>query len=92
MSISKKVVAFASGFVMLSAPFFGAAAEAKTKTKHHHHWHIAQKYAQPQYRRSVDGDLIDSQGWRLRDGTWDNTCFNLDYLPSQFACSARGRR
>jgi hypothetical protein len=91
MSVSKKVVVFFAGIGMLSTPFFGAAAEAMTK-KHHRHGvhHFSQP--RPMYRRSVDGDLVDNNGWRLRDGTWDNTCFNLDYLPSEFACSARGRR
>jgi hypothetical protein len=40
-------------------------------------------------RRVAGGDLADCHGWRLREGGWDSTCFNLDYLPSQFACSSR---
>jgi hypothetical protein len=38
-------------------------------------------------RRTAEGEIVDCQGWRLRPGGWDNSCFNLDYLPSQFACS-----
>jgi hypothetical protein len=45
--------------------------------------------AQPHVNRS--GDVIDSQGWRLSDGNWDNTCFRtLEYLPSMSACSGGG--
>jgi len=30
-------------------------------------------------------------GWRLRSNAkgWDNTCLDVPWLPSQFACSAR---
>ena len=40
--------------------------------------------------RAVDGSLVDCQGWRLWTNGWDPSCHNLDYLPSQFACGARG--
>jgi hypothetical protein len=43
-------------------------------------------------RRTAEGEIVDCQGWRLRPGGWDNSCFNLDYLPSQFACSTGGVR
>jgi hypothetical protein len=43
-------------------------------------------------RRTAEGEIVDCQGWRLRPGGWDNSCFNLDYLPSQFACSGAGVR
>jgi len=31
---------------------------------------------------------VDRGGWRLRSNAigWDNTCFDLGYLPSEFAC------
>jgi hypothetical protein len=44
--------------------------------------------AQAQTAVNRNGDVIDSQGWRLRDGNWDSTCFRtLDYLPSMSACT-----
>ena len=44
--------------------------------------------AQAQTAVNRNGDVIDSQGWRLHDGNWDNTCFRtLDYLSSMSACS-----
>jgi Spy/CpxP family protein refolding chaperone len=47
--------------------------------------------AQAQTAVNRNGDVIDSQGWRLHDGNWDNTCFRtLDYLPSMSACSGSG--
>jgi hypothetical protein len=44
--------------------------------------------------RTAEGELVDCRGWRKRDTVigWDNSCFGLDYLPSMYACSARGRR
>jgi hypothetical protein len=67
------------------------ASEAKTKPRprrHVHHW--VDRVSNPDrsgIRRSANGELIDRNGWRLRNGEWDNTCHNLSYLPSQFACS-----
>jgi hypothetical protein len=72
---------------MLAAPILG---EAQAKNKWHRHGVVKRQNHCP-LRRSVDGDLVDCQGWRLRSSGWDNSCFNLDYLPSQFACS-KGRR
>jgi Spy/CpxP family protein refolding chaperone len=47
--------------------------------------------AQAQTHVNRSGDVIDSQGWRLSDGNWDNTCFRtLDYLSSMSACSGGG--
>jgi hypothetical protein len=41
-------------------------------------------------RRSIDGDLIDRDGWR-HGKSWDNTCFRtLDYLSYSSACSGSG--
>jgi hypothetical protein len=43
--------------------------------------------------RIASGELVDCHGWRLGNGIgWDNSCLNLDYLPSMFACGGRGRR
>ena len=47
--------------------------------------------AQAQTHVNRSGDVIDSQGWRLSNGNWDNTCFRtLDYLSSMSACSGGG--
>lgn len=75
-------------FAMLVTPVFDAA-QAKSKT---HRVRMVKSVSHCPVRRTVDGDLVDCQGWRLRSGGWDNSCFNLDYLPSQFACSSKGRR
>ncbi len=94
MAISNKLAAFAAGFAVLAAPMFAAAAEAKAKHHHHHHHlrHFAKKPHIRGLRYSPDGDLIDRDGWRLRSGVWDNTCFNLDYMASVYACSGSRRR
>jgi hypothetical protein len=69
-------------------------AEAKTQA---HKGYAGQRYARGgQYncplRQTVNGDTVDCHGWRLRTNAtgWDNTCLNLDYLPSMYACSSRG--
>ncbi len=78
---------FVAGFAVVAAPMVGGA-DAKTKT-HRRHF-VKTRAVCP--RRTAEGEVVDCNGWRLRPGGWDNTCFNLDYLPSQFACSARSRR
>jgi hypothetical protein len=91
VNISNRLVTFPVTLAVLGALSFGAAAEAKPNK---HHRHFANR---PHYHRSLrvtaGGELTDSQGWRKRDNAkgWDNTCFNLDYLSSMYACSA-GRR
>jgi hypothetical protein len=67
----------------------GAAPKIQTVQYTHrrpHHYASA-----PSVRRSPDGALIDSQGWRFWNGQWDNTCFRtLDHLSSSAACSGGG--
>lgn len=40
---------------------------------------------------TASGALVDCHGWRLRTTArgWDNTCVDLDYLPSMYACNAK---
>jgi hypothetical protein len=41
----------------------------------------------PYVRRTVNGDLIDREGWRLKNGEWTSDCFRtLDYLGTDTAC------
>ena len=89
MGISNRLVVITVSFAMIGAPLLTYAAEAKPKT--HHRPVVAKAHSCP-LRRTAEGELVDCQGWRLRSSTigWDNTCFNLDYLPSQFACSSNG--
>ncbi|MGO9487015.1 MAG: hypothetical protein ACLPX9_20995 [Rhodomicrobium sp.] len=90
MSIRNNFVSLAAAFVLVAAPLSQASAEDGTKTHRHH---SAKKPAGCPLHRTAEGELVDCQGWRLRQNAtgWDNSCFNLDYLPSQYACS-RGRR
>jgi hypothetical protein len=50
----------------------------------------AQGPAYETYGVTWQGELVDKAGWRLREGGWDNTCFSMPWLPSQYACSAKG--
>ena len=90
MNISRLLTAVAASLAMLATATLGTAAEAKTG-KTYHRTAMKRQGSCPLHRTS-EGELVDCNGWRLRPGGWDNTCFNLDYLPSQFACSSRGRR
>ncbi len=74
-------------FALLVTPVFEAQAKSKA-----HRARVVKSERHCPLRRTVGGDLVDCQGWRLRPGGWDNSCLNLDYLPSQFACSSRGGR
>jgi hypothetical protein len=80
----------------LSIAGFGAAAllngtayaeigTAKSYANAHHRWaarHYRSVAADQPYRR------IDAEGWRYRNGNWDNDCFrHLDYLSGMDACS-----
>jgi hypothetical protein len=90
VSFFKKVVAFTACLSILAAgPASMVAAKSRVKAKAHHR-HVAQGSAGCPLRRVAGGDLADCHGWRLIDGRWDNTCFNLDYMLSQYACSGPG--
>jgi hypothetical protein len=44
--------------------------------------------AQAQTRADQNQTVVDQQGWRFLNGSWDNTCFRtLNYLDSASACS-----
>jgi hypothetical protein len=74
---------------LLAAPALSHAGD--TKGRHRHY--LGKPVACPMHR-NAEGELVDCQGWRKRANAtgWDNSCFHLDYLPSMYACSARGRR
>ena len=77
---------------LLAVNLPGTTAEAKGKSHYRRYVH-QYRFPSPHWnglRRSIDGDLVDRDGWRFRNGQWDNSCFNLLYLPSQFACSTNG--
>jgi hypothetical protein len=95
MTIARMLtLAVATVATLAASPLAPDTAEAKSKA---YKGYAGPRYARAgQYgcplRRTVDGDLVDCRGWRLRSNAtgWDNTCLNLDYLPSMYACSSRG--
>jgi hypothetical protein len=70
-------------YVILAAP------EADSRGVLHYR-HFAQRFIGCPLHRAVDGTLVDCHGWRKRDNAigWDNSCFNLNYLSSMYACGA----
>ena len=94
--MSNKLVVFVSGLAILATPMIAFPVQAKVKHRHHHHHrhlvHFVKKPHLRGVRYSPDGDVIDRDGWRKRPSGWDNSCLNLDYLSSMYACGASGRR
>ena len=95
MLASKKLVALAAALAVLAAPLPGAAAQTRT-----YHRHYAYRHAyRPAYRPLAAGywnypgyyGYGYGTGWRHRSNArgWDNTCLDLPWLPSEFACSAK---
>jgi len=80
--------------VALMLPAASALAQAEGTSKKSHHCHFARKHqAGCPIHLTAEGDPVDCHGWRYRSNIgWDNTCLNLDYLPSEFACSMGTRR
>ena len=89
MGTKWKLVALAAAFSMLVAPVFGATAASKAKI-HHRHYVAGQAYhAVPPAGYHV---VWYAPGWRHRSNAigWDNTCLDVPWLLSEFACSAGG--
>ncbi len=90
MNRNRILTATAAIIAMLTVSMAGAAAEAKTNTRHRY---VAKSQNTCPLRRTVNGDIVDCHGWRLRSNAtgWDNSCLNLDYLPSMYACGSSRR-
>jgi hypothetical protein len=88
--ISRKSVLVAACVALLTAPMFATAAEARHKGHHRNHIHrLAHRHSTGNFlRMTFEGEIVGRAGWRFRNTGWDNSCFNLPYLNSQFACSS----
>jgi hypothetical protein len=87
MITSNRLAVIAIGFAVLAASI-NASAESR-KTRAHHRQHATKSSGCPVYT-NAEGELVDCRGWRKRSNAtgWDNTCFNLPYLSSMFACGS----
>ncbi len=84
----QKGAVFIACFALLAAQ----AADARPITRYRYYVPKPITVGCPVHR-AVDGTPVDCHGWRYRDNYgWDNTCFNLDYMPTMYACSAHGAR
>ena len=90
MRIINKVSFGIAVAALFAAHFSAIMTEAKAKSRHRQYVHKRFGHRpnldRSGVRRSVDGNLMDRNGWRLIDGQWNNRCHNLAYIPSQFAC------
>ena len=94
MRAYNKLAALITCCAMLAAPTAQSAAETRKRGgqvyhRTHYPHHLQRQSGCPVHRNSF-GELMDCHGWRLGSMGWDNTCFNLGYLPSQFACTPSG--
>jgi hypothetical protein len=89
MIVTSKLAAIVACCAIVSAPAFAATHRVGHMT---HHKFFAREEARCPLHRNVYGELVSCDGWRLGSTAigWDNSCLNLDYLPSQFACSGNG--
>jgi hypothetical protein len=92
MSIFKKMAAYTTAVAVLSVPLFASSADALPRKHYRHHgYHASKSY--DSLRRVAGGALADRNGWRYRVGYgWDNSCFNIDYMLSRYACTAQGHQ
>lgn len=89
--MNMKLFAAGAALAILAIPM-AHSVNAQPRRPAYRHYGYAPGRSYP-LRRLPGGDLVDRNGWRYRPGLgWDNTCFNLDYLPSQYACSPATRR
>jgi hypothetical protein len=79
----KKLAYFTVICLIFSVPLYGAAAEIKHKPHYRHY------VSKSHHHRLWLANQTDNNGWRHRSRGWDNTCLNLAYLPSEFACDAK---
>jgi hypothetical protein len=81
-----RLAAIVACCAIVAAPAFADTYKARHMAYRQHY--IREARACPLHRNAA-GNLISCDGWRLRSSSkgWDNSCLNLDYLPSQFACS-----
>lgn len=93
MSITNRLVVCGAILTLLVSPLFTTSSNAKPKRYYQRHdYGRYPPGATGPLRRNAEGDYIDRDGWRYRTGIgWDNTCLNLDYLPSAYACSNNRR-
>jgi hypothetical protein len=89
MITNNRLAAIAIGFAVLAVSVNASAANRKARA---HHRHYVTKSIGCSVYRNAEGELVNCRGWRKRDNLagWDNTCFNLPHLSSQFACSTGG--
>ena len=84
-----KAIALSAAFAMLTAPV-GATAGQRAKMPH---VEAQVYYPVPSgfYAGYYGVPYNYGYGWRHRSNArgWDNTCLNLPWLPSEFACSSK---
>jgi hypothetical protein len=85
-----KLAVVTTAAVMLVVPMFGAVAK-EASTEQQQYWPYMRMAKGCPLHRAAGGAIVDCHGWRLRSTVrgWDNSCFNLDYLPSSVACTSR---
>ncbi len=95
MSANSKVVVLVAALSVLVASAFGATAQQRVRGHHRPYVRAQVYYPVPSgYYAGYYGAPYSygyDNGWRKRSNArgWDNTCLDLPWLPSEFACSAK---
>ena len=88
MYASIKIAALAAAFAMIATPTVDASAQSR---KPAYKGYAGYKPLHPLPNGYWQCANCYPGGWRYRDTArgWDNTCVNVPWLPSAFACSAK---
>jgi hypothetical protein len=88
MNASIMPAALAAALAMIAAPMIDAAAQSQKFTHQRHAAYKLLDRPSIAFWRCID---CYPDGWRYRSTArgWDNTCVNVPWLPSAFACSAK---
>ncbi len=88
MNTSIKWAALAAALVMIAVPIVDAEAQPQKSTQQRHAAFRPSSRHAVEFLRCID---CYPGGWRYRSTArgWDNTCLNVPWLASAFACSAK---
>ncbi len=89
MNRNSRLAAIIGCCAVLAVPAFANTQDWRPVP--HHRQYVREAYRCPLHRNAA-GNLVSCDGWRLRSSAigWDHSCFDLGYMPSEFACSAGG--
>ncbi len=91
MRMDNRLIVLMASLAMLTVSSLAVSTYAEP-----HRWTLWNYFFKPRYcppfHRTVDGDLVDRCGWRLRKHYgWDNSCFARRHMRSVDACTSNAQ-